>query len=273
MGADGVGVTGVEVSPEGNLVLTLSNGQSLDAGSVVGPQGAPGRDGIAADLQCDEGALVQLSNGAWACSAHASDPNAHHPADGEGIDMRPRSVTVGNTQITDGEIDLSPEDGDEVTAPMLRTLLGGGQADALHTHAAQPAAGGGGGACYVAVGTEACGEGFSAMYTGIFVVTSEGTWGAVGPFCVEDSNLSFRQQTTYYDYLYNAGTGRQYNSNGPCLALSVVSKHARRRGRTRVQWPLVALVGSEVRFGAGDGATRFQLRCHRLFRFGALECP
>jgi len=40
-----VSVTGTQVNSEGNLILTLSNGQTLDAGKVVGPQGAKGLQG------------------------------------------------------------------------------------------------------------------------------------------------------------------------------------------------------------------------------------
>ena len=41
-GSDGVSVTGAELDASGNLVLTLSNGQTIDAGSVVGPEGPAG---------------------------------------------------------------------------------------------------------------------------------------------------------------------------------------------------------------------------------------
>lgn len=41
-GADGVGLTDASVNDAGHLILTLSNGQTIDAGSVVGPQGPTG---------------------------------------------------------------------------------------------------------------------------------------------------------------------------------------------------------------------------------------
>lgn len=45
-GSDGVSVVGAEVSPNpGNLVITLSDGTEIDAGSVIGPPGPPGPAG------------------------------------------------------------------------------------------------------------------------------------------------------------------------------------------------------------------------------------
>jgi hypothetical protein len=42
-GTDGISVVAAEVSPNpGNLLLTLSDGTVLDAGSVIGPPGPPG---------------------------------------------------------------------------------------------------------------------------------------------------------------------------------------------------------------------------------------
>jgi serine protease Do len=41
-GPSGVGLTGATVNNQGHLVLSLSNGQTLDAGNVVGPQGPGG---------------------------------------------------------------------------------------------------------------------------------------------------------------------------------------------------------------------------------------
>jgi serine protease Do len=41
-GTVGVSITSANVNSAGHLVLTFSNGQSIDAGNVIGPQGAPG---------------------------------------------------------------------------------------------------------------------------------------------------------------------------------------------------------------------------------------
>jgi serine protease Do len=44
-GATGVGVTSASVNSSGHLILTLSDGKTLDAGNVVGPTGATGPAG------------------------------------------------------------------------------------------------------------------------------------------------------------------------------------------------------------------------------------
>ncbi len=44
-GASGVGVTGASINSSGHLILTLSNGTTLDAGYAVGPTGATGPAG------------------------------------------------------------------------------------------------------------------------------------------------------------------------------------------------------------------------------------
>lgn len=41
-GPAGVSITGASVDDAGHLILTLSDGQTIDAGSVIGPQGPPG---------------------------------------------------------------------------------------------------------------------------------------------------------------------------------------------------------------------------------------
>ena len=72
----------------------------------------------------------------------------------DAIDRRPSSVSFGRTQNTNGKKDLRLELRDEVKAPMLRTLIGGGQAGAVQT-----AASGRGGRCYTAWDVGTCAEG------------------------------------------------------------------------------------------------------------------
>ena len=74
-------------------------------------------------------------------------------------------MVVGDTRLEDGSLDLGPDADDVLSAAMLKTLVNGGTADALHTHAAQPAAGGGG-VCYTAWGLDTCAEGFGIAYRG-----------------------------------------------------------------------------------------------------------
>jgi S1-C subfamily serine protease len=47
-GTNGVSVTGATVNSSGHLIITMSNGQTIDAGSVVGPQGPAGTSGSSA---------------------------------------------------------------------------------------------------------------------------------------------------------------------------------------------------------------------------------
>ncbi len=44
-GAAGVGITGATINSEGHLILTLSDGTTIDAGLVKGADGAPGQNG------------------------------------------------------------------------------------------------------------------------------------------------------------------------------------------------------------------------------------
>lgn len=116
-----------------------ATGQKGDTGSQgpVGPQGEPG---LGAGLACNDDEIAVAQNGLWVCVGHTADPDAHHPANSLGIDLVPNTVVVGNTQVTDGMIDLGPDADDHLSAQMVRTLVAGGNANTLHTHAAQSAA-------------------------------------------------------------------------------------------------------------------------------------
>ena len=123
-----------------------------------------------------------------ALALHAADPDAHHSATSDGLDITPASVTVGSTSITDGTVDLGDGADDALTAAMVETLTGGGNADALHTHAGS----GGGGACYTAWGRSSCLDGWAMAYSGyavshtatVFRSGSFGGAGAGGPICI-----------------------------------------------------------------------------------------
>ncbi|MHC0443464.1 hypothetical protein ACWA1B_22240, partial [Flavobacterium sp. 3-210] len=43
---DGKGISGSVINPEGNLIITYSDGTTIDAGKVKGDQGLPGRNGL-----------------------------------------------------------------------------------------------------------------------------------------------------------------------------------------------------------------------------------
>lgn len=60
-------------------------------------------------------------------------------ADISGLAIEPSSVTIQGTStaLTAGSLDLGSDADDVLTAAMVKTLTGGGNADALHTHAGQ----------------------------------------------------------------------------------------------------------------------------------------
>jgi hypothetical protein len=72
-------------------------------------------------------------------------------------------VEVGDTLIESGTVDLGPDATDNLTAEIVQTLTGGGEADALHTHSGGH---GGGAACYEVWGSGDCAEGFTRVTAG-----------------------------------------------------------------------------------------------------------
>ncbi len=142
----------------------------LDAGTTLGSQAiSTGSHTVDSDtlnaLQCASGEMVLLdpSTGNWSCIDHVGASDAHHSSASSGLALTPSSVTIqgSSTALTTGELDLGPNSDDSLTAGMVQTLTGGGDAETLHTHT-----GHGGGGCYTAWGTSQCGTGFQAMYTG-----------------------------------------------------------------------------------------------------------
>jgi hypothetical protein len=150
-------------------------------------------------LEVDEFERVGVAGDGLA--VHAADPDAHHPANSSGIAIEPTSVTVGGARMTDGQVDLGPDLDDTLTAEIVRTLTGGGAADALHTHS------GGShdlGACYTVWGDVSCGDGFTSMYSGIAAeslrwdASAAGTSG--GTLCIEgDSIATYDAGLSYVD--------------------------------------------------------------------------
>ena len=141
----------------------------------------------AADANTLQGAGPDAFEASGAIADHAANPDAHHSSTSDGIHITPGSVTIGDTAINDGEVDFGAAADDELTAEMVQTLTGGGDADALHMHPAGH--GGGGGGCYVAVGLASCGEGYSAMYTGAYVdsVTQYSNAVTQSHYCLADA--------------------------------------------------------------------------------------
>ena len=213
-GSQGVGVLSAEVNATGALVVTLSDGTIYESDSLIGPKGA---DGQLAQAGCAEGEILQYDGSTWQCTAHANNPDAHHSAISQGLAIAPASVTIEGTStaLTEGKLDLGAGANDEVTAAMLETLTGGGNADALHTHASSGGtggSGGGGGSCYTALGTDVCGAGYAAMYSGVLLTSAEGSWGGTGNMCVKMDAVVDHGTTTYYDSFFALGNARRYKS-------------------------------------------------------------
>lgn len=128
---------------------------------------------------------------AGALATHAGDPDAHHPADSAGIDIRPASV------------DLGPDVDDELTAEIVTTLTGGGDADALHVHASSGHASGG--LCYTAWGESSCAEEFTLIYAGLAaqhtLVDRGRSLGATGaPICVSMAAVDSTSRLNDWDF-------------------------------------------------------------------------
>jgi hypothetical protein len=94
---------------------------------------------------------------------HTDDSDAHHSSTSDGLAITPSSVTVGDTQVESGRVDLGPDVTDELTDEIVRTLTGGGAADALHGHVST----GGNAGCYNVWGISTCLDGYSAASSGI----------------------------------------------------------------------------------------------------------
>lgn len=163
----------------------------------------------AADSQALQGNGPEAFEAAGAIDAHAADADAHHSSTSNGIEITPSSVTVGDTVVNDGEVDLGADPDDVLTAEIVRTLTGGGDADALHGHPAGHGTGGGG--CYTAWGATTCGEGYSLMYSGVMLsdVSVFGSAVSSTSLCVDDTVIeSYPSTATYLTrQLMTAGTG------------------------------------------------------------------
>ena len=100
---------------------------------------------------------------AGAIEAHAAEPSAHHSETSDGLALTPSTVTIGDTVVAEGTLDFGPGVDDELTTEIVRTLTGGGEADALHSHASS---GDGGGGCMTAWGRSDCPTDFTLFYVG-----------------------------------------------------------------------------------------------------------
>ena len=99
-------------------------------------------------------------------SGHVANADAHHQADSSGLRIEPDAATVGDIHVEGDTIDFGPDADDALSAEMVSTLVGGGNADALHEHAAGSSSGG---SCYTAWGPTTCIEAYTLVYEGVAV--------------------------------------------------------------------------------------------------------
>lgn len=103
-------------------------------------RGAGGGGDALAGLDCAVGDFVVRTAGGWACDAHAFDPDAHHSALSEGLDIQPASVRLPDgTALEAATLRLGPQNDQVLSAAALASLTGGPgmSADHLHSHAGQ----------------------------------------------------------------------------------------------------------------------------------------
>lgn len=97
-GADGRGITGTLLRADGHLIVTFTDGESLDVGQVVGETGAAGR-GITAASIANGRLILSFSDGTRTDLGPVVGSDG---ADGRGID---------STAIVDGRLIVSYTDG------------------------------------------------------------------------------------------------------------------------------------------------------------------
>ena len=126
-----------------------------------------GDDDTLAALDCVDGEIPRWDDvrGTWLCDIDVDTrlSDAEVVAVLANKDVHVARLQAGaTTSLSAGRLDLGPDANDQLTAAMVRSLAGGGNADALHTHAGL----GAGGVCYTAWGLSTCASGFSVAYAG-----------------------------------------------------------------------------------------------------------
>lgn len=194
----GIVIDGTELEPR------LAVGAVPFAVRAAGADDANTLDGLGPDAFEASGSIAD----------HAADADAHHSSTSDGIEITPSAVAIGTSRLDDGTLDLGPGVDDALTAEMIRTLTGGGEADTLHTHAGHGGSAGAGG-CYNSWGTEACAEGYTQAYAGVYTesITIWSTGVTTVPMCVADSGVSSIDSTglSVSRFLLTAGVGGGVN--------------------------------------------------------------
>ena len=170
------------------FVGIVIGGAELEPRLAVGAVPFAVRAAGANDADTLEGLGPDAFEASGAIADHAANPDAHHSSTSDGIEITPSAVAIGASRLDDGTLDLGPDVDDALTAEMVRTLTGGGDADTLHTHAGHGGSTGGGG-CYTSWGTEACIDGYTMAYAGVYTesITIWSTGVTTVPMCVADA--------------------------------------------------------------------------------------
>ena len=139
------------------LVYTMATGAwdcGTDSDTTLSSEEVRAMVEAVSGLALQSGATVDGS-GVLTAASHGDDEHSHHSATSDGLHITPASVALSgsDTQLVDGEIDLGSEGDDALTASMVQTLTGGGDADTLHTHAASSGGGGWSGISFLGVTT------------------------------------------------------------------------------------------------------------------------
>ena len=156
----------------------------------------------ATDAATLEGLGPDAFEAAGEVAAHAADEHGHHSATSDGIAITPSSVEIGATRLDDGRLDLGADADDELTAEIVQTLTGGGDADALHSHSGSHDTGG---SCYISWGEAVCFDGWTAVYDGIgLALDSNLSREAAALYCIRDTAVT-----------ESSDIGRYYRLLGP----------------------------------------------------------
>lgn len=89
-GKDGVGVAGATIDRDGNLILTLTNGETKELGRVVGKDGENGKDGVGlagASISRDGELVVTLTNGEQKALGRVVGRDGKDGADFSGVEI------------------------------------------------------------------------------------------------------------------------------------------------------------------------------------------
>ncbi len=131
-----------EADPAAHHTDTLASLVCLDREiAVFDAVGGLWECGVDEDSQLSEAEVVQHVTAApidLAAGSTVGGANlATSPVSVDGQHIEPASIALQGTStaLEDGLLDLGPAVDDELTAEMLQTLTGGGNADALHSHA------------------------------------------------------------------------------------------------------------------------------------------